>query len=140
MKTLTTLVALCLSTAVGLAQTCTFTSFGRPCGGDLAGQQVRTPAGQTIRFDVTNAAPGAIAVMVIGGQQRGVQLPGSNCLLLVNPRGTQLAQVDRGGDVAFRFPIPARLPVQADFQVVTIGLSRSGRIAESTNGVNLVCR
>jgi hypothetical protein len=140
MKTIAIVAALALATAAS-AQTCAFRLFGRPCGGDLAGQQVTTPTASGIRFDAANLAPGAVAILVFGQQpSQGIQLPGSNCLLLVQPGSTVVAQADRTGSCTFRFPIPTRLPVAADFQVVTIGFTRNGRIAESTNGVSLACR
>jgi len=140
MKTVAIAFALSLA-AASSAQTCSFTLFGRPCGGDLAGQQVTTPTASGIRFDGSHLAPGAVAILVLGQQAaQGIQLPGSNCLLVVQPGNTVLGQADRTGACLFRFPIPARLPIAADFQVVTIGFTRNGRIAESTNGVHLVCR
>ncbi len=140
MKPLALVAALSLAT-IADAQACAFTLFGRPCGGDLAGQQVTTPTRSTIRFDGQNLAPGAVAILVFAPQAtRGVQLPGSNCTLLVQPGHTVLGQVDAAGACTFGFPIPARLPITADFQLVTIGFTRNGRIAESTNGVHLACR
>ena len=140
MKTIAIAFALSLAAAAS-AQTCGFTLFGRPCGGDLAGQQVTTPTASGIRFDGSNLAPGAVAILVLGQQAaQGIQLQGSNCLLVVQPGSTVVGQADRAGACMFRFPIPARLPIAADFQVVTIGFTRNGRIAESTNGVHLVCR
>jgi hypothetical protein len=134
---LTALAAGILMSVAANAQTVTFTSFGRPCGGDLNGSQVRTATGTTVRFDVTNAAPNSVAVLVLGHQSRPLPLPGSNCTLLVDPRATVLQQVDRTGAAAFRFQLPPIAPLSIDFQAVTIALNRNGRTAESTNGVNL---
>ena len=131
-----------LLAATALAQTgIAFTPFGRPCGCDLAGSAVRTATGPVLRFDVTNAAPSSIAVLVLG-QLAGTPfpLPGTNCLLLVQPRATLLQQVDVNGAAAFRFPLPPIAPLSVDFQAVTIALSRNGRTAESSNGVNLTVR
>jgi hypothetical protein len=139
MKIVSLLTGFALAATLG-AQTCSFTKFGRPCGGDLAGSQVRTTAGSAVRFDASNLAPGAIAIMVMGQAGRPIRLPGSNCGLLVQPRDTQIGTADRFGDASFRFQLPTTLPAQADFQVVTIGFDRNGRTAESTNGVHLVVR
>jgi len=118
-----------------------FTAFGRPCGGDLAGAVVRTTTGVALRFDVTNAAPDSIAVLVLGQQAvNPFPLPGSNCLLLVQPRATLLQRVDANGATAFRFPLPPISPLSVDFQAVTIALNRNGRTAESTNGLTLNVR
>jgi hypothetical protein len=118
-----------------------FSSFARPCGGDLAGQQVRSTSGSTVRFDVTNAAPNSYAVLVVGQEMlRGLQLPGSTCLLLVQPRATAILQVDASGAAAFRFGLPPISPLDLDFQAVTVALNRNGRTAESTNGVSMRCR
>lgn len=137
-----TLIAAVLASTAALAQapTCTFTDFGRPCGGDLAGQVVRTTNGAGVRLDVTGATPLSFAVLAAGQQARPIALPGSNCLLLVDPRITVLQQVDRTGATAFRFHLPPIAPLNVDFQAVTIALSRSGRMAESTDGVTLNCR
>ncbi len=39
-----------------------------------------------------------------------------------------------------KFQLPATLPLSIDLQVVTIGVTRNGRSAESTNGLNVVVR
>lgn len=125
------------------AQTCNFLAFGRPCGGDLAIQQVTSPtnpANSALVFDATNLAPGAVAVLVMGQQSLGVQLPGSNCMLLVQRNHTVLGQANRAGSCSWRFPVPVRGQFTMDFQVVTFGLSRNGRLVESTNGVTVGCR
>ena len=141
MKTLLAL-SLLATTALAQAPTCTFTNFGRPCAGDLAGQLARSPNGPVVQLDVTNAAPGSLAVMVLGHASASPRpLPGSNCNLLVDPRATMLGRIDRSGATAFRFPLPVRaIPLNVDFQVVTLNVTRRGRSAGSTNGVNLVCR
>ncbi|MFO1053417.1 MAG: hypothetical protein U1F36_14490 [Planctomycetota bacterium] len=136
MKAITFLVSLALCAGAAIAQTATFTNFGRPCGGDLNGSQVRGPA---VQMDVTNAAPGSYAILCVGQQQRPVALPGSNCYLVVNPRITLNTQVDRAGNASFLLRLP-NMPINVDMQVVTVALSRNGRTAESTNGVNLVWR
>jgi hypothetical protein len=135
------LVCIVLAGAAVAQTAVNFTPFGRPCGGDLAGSLVRTGTGPVVRFDVANAAPNSIAVMVIGQQLPvALPLPNSNCGLLVQPRATLLAQVDGNGAAAFRFPLPPIAPISLDFQAVTIALNRNGRTAESTNGVTLNVR
>jgi hypothetical protein len=135
------LVCIVLAGAAVAQTAVNFTPFGRPCGGDFAGSLVRTGTGPVVRFDVANAAPNSIAVMVIGQQLPvALPLPNSNCGLLVQPRATLLAQVDGNGAAAFRFPLPPIAPIALDFQVVTIALNRNGRTAESTNGVTLNVR
>jgi hypothetical protein len=136
---LTSLVAAALLVSAAAAQTCTFTNFGRPCGGNLAGSQVRGPA---LRFDVTNADPGSLAVLVAGQASRtGHTLPGSNCLLLVTPRHhVGPIRVDRAGSAAFLLRLPPIGAFDIDFQVATLGTTRNGRVIETTNGVNVVCR
>ena len=134
------LIACTLVAGLASAQTCTFTVYGRACGGTLTGQQVATPNGSTIRLDVTNAAPLVVAVLAAGPQQRPVDLPGSPCTLIVDPRVTFFSQTDRLGQAVFRFPMPANIPFQADLQVVTVGVDRRGRTAESTNALHLTIR
>jgi hypothetical protein len=134
------LIACTLVAGLASAQTCTFTVFGRACGGTLTGQQVATPNGSTIRLDVTNAAPLVVAVLAAGPQQRPVDLPGSPCTLIVDPRVTFFSQTDRQGQAVFRFPIPATIPFATELQVVTVGVDRRGRTAESTNALHLTIR
>ncbi len=122
--------------------TYSFTSFGRPCGGDLAGSLNTTRAVPAIQMDVTNAAPSSFAILVAGHQAaRPHSLPGSNCLLLVDPRITLVGSVDARGNATFLLSLP-RIPTpwSIDFQAVTIALNRNGRTAESTDGVTVSAR
>ncbi len=137
---LLSVVSLLAGVVLGQGPTCTFTSFGRQCGGTLAGQQIAGRTGTAVRFDVTNATPGATAVLAIGHAARPTMLPGGPCLLLVDARVLHFAPVDRLGQVSFNFPLPAIVPLVADVQVVTVGVTRAGRTAESTNGLHFVCQ
>lgn len=136
----TTLGALLLA-ATAAAQNYSFTPFGRPCGGDLAGQVVRTQRGAALQWNVTNADAGAAAILVVGHlAATPVALPGSGCLLLVDPRTTLFQQVDGRGNAQFLMALPPVVPLQVEFQAVTLELSRLGRVAESTNGVEFRAR
>jgi hypothetical protein len=139
MRILSTLIPVALLLAsTATAQTCTFTNFGRACGADLAGSLARGPA---IQMDVSNAAPGSIAIFVAGHRtNRPHPLPNSNCLLVVEPRITLLEQVNLNGNARFLMRMPNVTPLAIDFQAVTIALNRNGRTAESSNGVTMVCR
>ena len=92
------LLASALLAASATAQ-CALSDFGRPCGGDLTGSFVRTPRGAGLSFQVTGAMPDALAILVLGHQARTPHpLPGSQCLLLLDPRHTMLARTSpRGG-------------------------------------------
>lgn len=136
MKTLSIVASTLLLAGSVFAQTCAFTNFGRPCGGALAGSQVRGPG---VQMDVSGATAGAYAFLVVGQQQRPVALPGSHCPLLVHPRVVLHSRVDRAGDATFLMRLP-HMRLDIDFQCITVELTRAGRAAESTNGVNLVCR
>lgn len=137
MKIASLIVAGLLLASASIAQTCVFTNFGRPCGGTLTGALVRGPA---LQFDVAQASAGAHAVLVVGQQQRPAPLPGSMCPLLVNPRILLHSQIDRAGNARWTVRVPNQR-IDVDLQVVTLESGRNGaRIAESTNGVNLVCR
>lgn len=137
MKIASILAASALLAGAAFAQSCVFTNFGRPCGGTLNGSLVRGPA---LQFDVAQASPGAHAVLVVGQQQRPAPLPGSLCPLLVNPRIMLHSQIDRAGNARWTLRVPNQR-IDVDLQVVTIDVARNRtRIAESTNGVNLVCR
>ncbi|MCC6784453.1 MAG: hypothetical protein IT457_16540 [Planctomycetes bacterium] len=138
MKLIPTLLAVALAAGFAAAQTCTFTNFGRPCGGTLTGTQVR---GSGVQMDVARAMPGEIALLVVGHQApRPHPLPGSACALLVDPRVILHSNTDRSGAATFLMRLPNVTPLNVDFQCVVVDVNRTGRVAESTNGVNLVCR
>jgi hypothetical protein len=140
MKFATLLAALCLTASTALAQV-TFTSLGRPCGGTLTGSVERTTNGPTILMDVSNAAPGAACVLVIGPALRVAQpLPNSLCDLLVDPRITLVGTVDAQGNTTFRMPLPTVTPLTVDFQAVTVGITRRGRMADATNAERMQSR
>lgn len=94
-----------------------------------------------LRFGVTNAMPNAIAALVIGHLAPSpIQLPGSQCLLLVDPRHTLLGSTDGQGQASFQLSLPNVAPITIEFQAVVVELTRAGRLAESTDGVRLVGR
>lgn len=137
------LLAVPFLAAVATAQTSvSFADFGRPCGGDLAGSLVRGRTGPNVQLDVTRADAGAVAILVLGTHLARVPhpLPGSPCLLLVEPRATMFGTVDRAGSAQFSLPLPPIAPLVVDFQVVTVELARAGREAKSTDGVELRVR
>ncbi len=141
MKFPTLLASIVLTAVTAVAQTfptCAFTSFTRPCGTDLAGSQIRGPG---LQWDVTNAAPGSVAILAIGQAMRQpLPLPGTNCLLVVDPRLLLVAPVDRGGNAEFVLRLPPIAPLSIDFQAVTVALNRNGRTAESSNAIEMRCR
>lgn len=138
MKLFSLLATSLLLAGTVLGQNCTFTNFGRPCGGAMAGSLVRGPA---IRMAVTGAMPGEAALLVVGhAMSTPLPLPGSNCLLLVQPRVVLQGSTDRAGAANFVMRLPPIVPLNVDFQCVVVDITRTGRVAESTNGVNLVCR
>lgn len=136
------LTALALIAASLPAQVaCTFTNFGRPCGGVLQGTQItRLPA---VRLDLSRAAPGSFALLAMGSQRlpRPVQIPGGNCFLLVQPRATALQQVDPRGLASWHLRLPNATPrTTIDFQAVTVQIGRNGISTGSSNGVEMTCR
>ena len=137
MKLSTLLAALCLTASTAIAQV-SFTNFGRPCGGTLTGSL--GPRTGTIAMDVSNAAPGAACVLVIGPLMRPQPLPNSLCDLLVDPRITLVGTIDAQGNASFRMPLPGVTPLTVDFQAVIVGITRRGRMAESTNRVEMQSR
>jgi hypothetical protein len=128
-----------LLAASTLAQTYTLTNFGTPCAGALQGQIVTLPAGTGLRLGVHNAPANAFAILVAGHPQPGpIALPGTQCVLLVDPRFTMAALTNSNGNVQFAFRIPPVLPISVDFQTIVLGFTTTGLIAGSTNGVHLV--
>ncbi len=127
-----------LSCAAVTAQTYTLTPFGPACAGTLQGQVVTLPNGHGLRLGATQLAPNAIAVLVLGHQSTVPSpLPGSNCTLLIDPRATQMALTGPRGRAAWQQRIPPMLPISFDLQVVTLQPTPTGRLAESTNALNL---
>lgn len=135
-----TFLAASLLSLSAVAQTYTLTDFGTQCGGDLHGQIVQAPAGNGLRLGVTGARPNTHAVLVAGHMApTPLQLPGSQCLLLVNPRFTMFGMTDAQGRAHFGFRLPPVVPITVDFQVVLFGISPTqGRVAVSTDGIELV--
>ncbi|HLQ38975.1 MAG TPA: hypothetical protein VK348_14290 [Planctomycetota bacterium] len=126
--------------AAAAAQTPTvnFTNFGRPCDGTLTGSLARGPS---VQMDVAGAPANAIAILAIGHPATtGIALPGSSCLLLVEPRATMLQLVDARGNSTFHLRLPPIVPLSVDFQEVSLGLLPRGVVAVSTNGVNMTVR
>lgn len=134
------LLAVSLFAAAASAQTWTVTSRGPQCGGLLRGQVVQAPQGTGLRLGVGNAAPSALAVLAIGmPQTTPVALPGSNCELYVDPRASMLSMTDANGQASFALRLPAsRVPVTFYLQAVVVEAVRPGRIASSTNVLQVV--
>jgi len=123
------------------AQTWSVQDFGRQCGGDLAAAVQATRRGVDMRFAITGAAPDAVAILVIGHRAPApVTLPGSNCELLVDPRHTLFSTTDAQGQASFTLSLPNIAPVAIDFQGVVATFGRTGRMAESTDGVRVLSR
>lgn len=135
-------ILVAFSTAVALsAQTYTLTDFGRQCGGNLSGQVVQNPTGTGLRLAVSGATPNAVALLVMGHRAPApIALPGSACLLLVDARGTMLAQTNALGNASFFVPVPPAVPLTVLFQVVVATPAANGRTVESTDGLRLTAR
>ena len=120
------------------AQTYTLTDLGTQCGGDLLGQVITAPVGVVLRLGVTGAAPGALALLVIGSPQPApVQLPGSQCLLLVERRVVLYEVTTLTGSARFAFRVPPVLPITFDCQAVILDRTPTGPVATSTDVVRL---
>ncbi len=122
---------------------CTFTAFGRPCGGTLAAQEGRTTSGGVvIQYRVSGAAANAVAVLGLGtALSSPVTLPGTRCPLLVNPRALINGSTDANGNAGWRLPLPVRASgLNVDAQVVTLTLGATGAQLAATNGVNTMCQ
>jgi hypothetical protein len=134
------LASVVLLAVAASAQTWTVTSRGPQCGGELRGQVVQAPQGSGLRLGVLNAAPSSLAILAIGmPQATPVALPGSNCELYVDPRGSMLDLTDAQGRASFALRLPAaRVPVTFYLQAVVVEARRPGRIATSTNVLQVV--
>lgn len=138
----TSLIAFLALTAAVSAQTYTLTDFGPQCGSDLHAQVLTGHHNHSadLNLHVTGAAPHALAILVIGLHHLAtpVHLPGSQCLLLVDPLGTMLTMTTATGSAAFGFHVPPALPITIYFQAVIVGHSpHHGLVAESSDGVRL---
>lgn len=121
-----------------VAQTWTLTDVGRQCGGDLAGQVQQSPTGQGLRLAVSNAQANALAILVVGHRAPApIQLPGSACTLVVDPRHTMFATTDAQGSASFSMRLPTQVPMSFLLQVVTGTVSSTGRVLESTDGLRV---
>jgi hypothetical protein len=125
--------------------TCNFRPFGPECGGKLAGRaHVASSAGAIgVALHLSGAAPQAIAALVLGDPLPSpVQLPGSRCSLLVNPRGVAPGQTGRNGEAtwSFAFRPPAGVSLTVAFQAITLSLSGGGASLASSNGLAMDCR
>ena len=120
------------------AQTYTLTDFGTQCGGDLHAQVVQATTGVGLRLGVTGAQPHSLAILVIGGPQATpIQLPGSQCQLLVDRRVMLHEVTSATGSARFAFRVPPVLPITFDCQAVIVSFSPTGLVATSTDGVRL---
>lgn len=132
------LTAVALFSTAAIAQTYTLTSFGAGCGGTMQGQVVTLPVGHGLRLGLLSNTPNAIAVLVLGHQAATPQpLPGGNCLLLVDPRATQITFTDAQGRAHWNQRIPPVLPITFDMQAATLTLTPTGRVAATSNGLRL---
>ena len=132
------LLCTALLCAPAFAQTYTVTPFGARCGGTLQGQVVNTPLGAGLRLRVAHASPNTVTVLVLGGLATAPQpLPGTNCMLLVDPRGTEATLTDGRGNAHFALRLPSTVPFTVHLQAATIDFNRRGRAVETTNGLQV---
>ena len=135
----TKLISTLLLAASSIAQTYTLTNIGTPCAGGMLGQVVTLPAGTGLRLGVQNAPANAFAILAVGHPQPGpVSLPGTQCVLLVDPRFTMATLTNSNGNAQFAFRVPPVLPITIDLQTVVLGFTTTGVVAGPTNGVRLV--
>ncbi|MEM7203083.1 MAG: hypothetical protein AAF628_22675 [Planctomycetota bacterium] len=124
--------------------TCTFRPFGPECGGKLDGRAGPVPGapGIAIQLALTGAAPNALAVLAIGAPlPMPVQLPGSRCDLLVNPRGLTQGRTDANGDASWNLGLPLSTGAfTVAFQAITAQISPAGIRLASSNGLGLSCQ
>lgn len=118
--------------------TVTFTPFGPSCDGTLSGQMVPTPRGNAVQLDVRGATAGSLAFLVVGAPlATPLNLPGSQCQLLVQPGFHGFTLLDANGDGSRVLGVPGRPPITVDFQMLTLDLSGSTLALGTTNGLNL---
>lgn len=119
--------------------TVTFTAHGPSCDGTLAGQLVSTPRGQAVQLDVTGATANAFALLLFGAPlTTPINLPGSQCQLLVETRFAGMSRLDANGDGHRLLGVPGRPPIDLDFQMLTLDFSGATLALGSTNGLNLL--
>lgn len=133
------LLAFALLAGTAVAQTWTLTDRGPQCGGNLSGVVATTPAGQSLRLAVSGAQASAVALLAIGAPQTSpVALPGSSCLLFVDPRLTEWTVTDGSGNAAFALRLPQAVPLTFYVQGVTATFPASGRVVTSTDVIAVV--
>jgi hypothetical protein len=120
---------------------CTFTSFGPQCGGELNGRGVSGNNSTAVGIHLSNAAPNALAALVVGSPMRPpVQLPGSRCELLVTPRVVLSGRTDGSGNAQWGFGVRGGTIATAAFQAITVSIGTAGVQLASSDGLLMDCQ
>jgi hypothetical protein len=116
----------------------TFTAFGPSCTGTLSGQTATTPRGPAIQLDVAGGPANGFGVLVAGAVlATPINLPNSQCQLLVGRHLVSFLRFDGSGAASERLRTPVRVPFDLDFQVVTVDHSGPTAALGSTNGLHV---
>ena len=117
---------------------CKFASFGDKCGLGLSGAgRTVTRFGRTfhqVTLSIEGIGDQEFGLVAVGAKlEKGVALPASKCVLLVNP--VSILTVRRSHSVEFG----SRTDFGLDLQAVAIKLSSAGLTVEASNGLNAQC-
>jgi hypothetical protein len=126
------------------APTCTFSSFGQGCGGNLAASLDLSRSRPALDFDVSNANANGLGLLLIGTQRATpIVLPNSMCSLLVDATpGLHVPfRTDGAGAASIRLPFTGRRAFTIDAQaLLLIADPVAGPSLGTTDGVQVVCQ
>lgn len=123
-----------------LTAQCTVTEYGTGCGG-LAAVGSAEPNGNTVRvtFSAIHAAPGAAILFLVGGPEASVSIPGTRCLLLLEPVFAQNHVAGHDGTYTFSKALPSTFAGRARVQFGEVVLDGNAIRVRMTNGLLLDC-
>lgn len=119
---------------------CTVTPFGAECAGKLEGASNPSTTHRVIKLSLTKGFPDAVGVMVIGKTKISAALPGTSCLLLVDPTIMSVFQTNAKGERTQYLRAPLNSTGSLFVQDVLLKLDAKGATFGSSNGLEIVCK
>lgn len=121
---------------------CEVESFGRPCGPEMKGEAKVDRDRHYLELVTTKIPLNAIGIHVLSPRllRSPITLPGSACLLLVEPAHWSFLQQGRGGTALLRIPYRPMDGLVGHNQQVWLTIAPRGLLSSSTNGIKLSCR
>ncbi|MBK8976802.1 MAG: hypothetical protein IPM29_12865 [Planctomycetes bacterium] len=125
-----------LGTTDARAQGLAVSPYGTGCGPVAAGAAGILGNHLELSFSLTQAAPHALGIAVIGVNEQAIPLPTTSCLLLTEPIFTLPFRVDGNGERTIAFLLPLGYQVTARVQFVEVTEALLGvLVLRPSNGV-----